>query len=106
RPALRALAGLPGDGRVHCFARLSVGQEMPPGLTVYLRVRIEARPGAGPGLPWAVPLRTQRSGDLASLAGADALAVLPAGRPRLRRGTVVEAILLRAPARSALSHDP
>ncbi len=49
------------------------------------------RAPAVPGFPWAEPLRTQQSGDLSSLLGADALAVLPAGRSRFRRGNVVMA---------------
>lgn len=94
RPALRALAGLAGDGRGRTWIRLSQAQEKPIDLTVYLRVRMGERPGT-PGFPWAEPLPTQRSGDLRSLAGADALAVLPAGVARFRRGAKVLAILLR-----------
>jgi molybdopterin molybdotransferase len=93
RPALRALAGLPGTGRLRIAARLAAAQEKPPELEVYLRVRL--RPARG-GLV-AVPLRSQTSGDLSSAAGHDALAVLPAGRSRLARGARVEAIVLRAP---------
>jgi molybdopterin molybdotransferase len=93
RPALRALAGLAGTGRLRVEARLGAGQEKPPELEVYLRVRL--RPGRR-GLV-AEPLRTQTSGDLSSAAGHDALAVLPAGRSRLPRGAAVEAIVLRAP---------
>jgi molybdopterin molybdotransferase len=105
RPALRALAGLPGDGRVHGFARLAEAVEKGAPRTLCLRVRLE--PGQGPGCPWAVPLRTQRSGDLSSLAGADALAQLAAGRTRFRRGALVPVVLLRAPAAAApLRHAP
>jgi molybdopterin molybdotransferase len=93
RPALRALAGLPGTGRLRIAARLAAAQEKPPELEVYLRVRL--RPARG-GLV-AVPLRSQTSGDMSSAAGHDALAVLPAGRSRLARGARVEAIVLRAP---------
>ena len=96
RPALRALAGLEGDGRVGAWVRLARSQEKPSELTVYLRVRLAGPPGT-PGVPWAEPLRTQQSGDLMSLAGADALAILPAGRERFRRGTAVRALLLRPP---------
>jgi molybdopterin molybdotransferase len=101
RPALRRRAGLPGDGRARLWVRLGTAVEKPAGLAVLLRVRL-GPPPPGPGLPWAEPLRTQRSGDHASLAGADALAVLPAGAARLRRGAAVPALLLRAPA----SHEP
>ena len=98
RPALRALSGLGGDGRVWTWVRLKESQDKPAELSVYLRVRLLVPP-AVPGLPLAEPLRTQRSGDLTSLAGADALAVLPAGRGRYRKGAAVRAVLLR-PARS------
>jgi molybdopterin molybdotransferase len=99
RPALRARAGLSGDGRPRLAVRLAAAVEKPAALTVLLRVRLE--PVVTPGFPWAVPLRSQRSGDHAALAAADALAVLPAGEGALRRGTPVYAILLRPPA----SHD-
>jgi molybdopterin molybdotransferase len=94
RPALRARAGLAGDGRVHGWVRLARAMEKPPALEVYLRVRLAPPPRAA-GLPWAEPLPTQRSGDLSSTVGADALAVLPAGAARLRRGAPVRALLLR-----------
>jgi molybdopterin molybdotransferase len=90
RPALRALLGWTGSGRVVVRARLDVAQAKPPGLTVYLRSRVAWRGGE----PWVVPLRTQRSGDLTSSADVGALALLPAGRARLSRGARVEAILL------------
>jgi molybdopterin molybdotransferase len=93
RPALRALCGLPGDGRVRVEGRLTAAQEKPPELTVYLRCRA----GSGRGGLLLEPLRTQASGNLASTAGHDALAILPAGRARLARGARVTAILLRPP---------
>jgi molybdopterin molybdotransferase len=105
RPALRALQGLPGDGRVHAWVRLTRDQEKPRGLTMFVRVRLGPHTRS-PGFPWAEPLRTQKSGDLSSLLGADALAVLPAGRTRFQRGDVVLARLLRAPSDAASSHDP
>jgi molybdopterin molybdotransferase len=74
-------------------ARLAEAQEKPPELQVYLRARLRRARGE----LWAEPLRTQRSGDLLSTVGLDALAVLPAGRPRLARGARIEAIVLRAP---------
>jgi molybdopterin molybdotransferase len=94
RPALRALAGLPGSGRVVVRGRLASAQEKPAGLTVYLRVEAIRR---SDGLELR-PLRTQVSGNLTSSVGVDALAVLPAGRRRLPAGALVDAILLRAPA--------
>ncbi len=90
RPALRALAGLPGAGRLVVQARLDVRQVKPPGLSVYLRSRVESRRGEA----WVVPLPTQLSGDLTSSADVGALALLPAGRTRLGRGARVAAILL------------
>jgi molybdopterin molybdotransferase len=93
RPALRALGGLPGTGRVVVEARLSAAQEKPAELTVFLRARV--RRGRG-GLV-VEPLRTQLSGHLTSVAGHDALAVLPAGRSRLPRGAEVETVLLQPP---------
>lgn len=90
RPALRALAGLRGSGRVTIRARLEGSEEKPPELAVYLRSRVETRQGEA----WVVPLPTQRSGDLTSSAMVGALALLPAGRARLARGTRVDVILL------------
>jgi molybdopterin molybdotransferase len=60
---------------------------------VYLRARVKRVRG---GLV-VEPLRTQLSGHLTSVAGHDALAVLPAGRSRWRRGAEVETVLLHAP---------
>ena len=96
RPALRALAGLPGTGRFRVVARLATAQEKPAALEVYARARIRRVRGE----LVAEPLRTQVSGNLSSAAGHDALAVLPAGRARVARGARVEAILLRPP------HEP
>jgi molybdopterin molybdotransferase len=91
RPALRALVGLPGSGRVRVRARLDAPQVKPPELSVYLRSRVVSRQGEA----WVVPFRTQVSGDLTSSADVGALALLPAGRSRLARGARVETILLR-----------
>jgi molybdopterin molybdotransferase len=96
RPGLRARAGLPGDGRVRLRVRLSEPIEKPVELTVFVRVRIG--PELREGSPWAEPLRSQRSGDQSALIGADALAVLPAGAARYRRGAAVRALLLRPPS--------
>ncbi len=93
RPALRALAGLAGAGRLRVLARLAAAQQKPRELEVYLRARLRIARGE----LVAVPLPSQSSGDLSSAAGHDALAVLPAGRTRLARGSRVEAIVLRPP---------
>ena len=105
RPALRRLAGLVGDGRIHGHVRLAIAWEKAAGRTQCLRVRLgKAR---GTGHPWATPLWTQRSGDLNSLVGADALALLDAKRTHFRRGAVVPALYLRAPeALESFRHDP
>jgi molybdopterin molybdotransferase len=93
RPALRALAGLPGAGRTVVTGRLAAPMEKPAGLTVYLRVRAERRDG---GLVLSA-LRTQASGNLSSATGHHALAVLPPGRSRFAANARVEAILVRDP---------
>ncbi len=93
RPALRALAGLAGSGRLRVAARLGTAQQKPAGLEVYLRARLRSVHGE----LVAEPLRTQVSGDLSSTAGHEALAILPARRTRLARGDRVEVILLRPP---------
>jgi len=91
RPALRALAGLPGTGRTVVTGRLAEPMEKPAGLTVYLRARAERRGGE----ILLSALRTQASGNLTSTTGHHALAVLPPGRARLGRGARVQAILVR-----------
>ena len=93
RPALRALAGLPGSGRLLLPARLSRAQEKPRHLAVYLRARARRTRGE----LWLDPLPTQVSGHLTSAVNVDALAILPAGVARLSRGALVEALWLRAP---------
>lgn len=93
RPALRALAGLQGRGRLRLAGRLAAAQEKPAGLEVYLRVRLEVVRGE----LVAVPLRSQTSGDLTSSAGLDGLAILPAARTRVARGARVEILVLRPP---------
>lgn len=93
RPALRALAGHGGTGRLRLTVRLGSAHEKPRPLEAFLRVRLRTVRGE----LVAESLRTQASGDLSSCAGHDALAVLPAGRARFPRGARVEAIVLRAP---------
>ncbi|MCM2333034.1 MAG: molybdopterin molybdotransferase MoeA, partial [Anaeromyxobacteraceae bacterium] len=68
RPALRALTGLSGSGRVVVRARLAAPQEKPVELTVYLRARVIRH---ADGL-FLHPLRTQASGNLTSTAGVGA----------------------------------
>jgi molybdopterin molybdotransferase len=93
RPALRALAGLQGAGRLRLAARLGAAQEKPAGLEVYVRARLRSVRGE----LVAEPLRTQVSGNLSSAAGHDALAILPARRTRVSRGERVEVIVVGVP---------
>jgi molybdopterin molybdotransferase len=93
RPALRALAGLTGPSRPVLTARLATSFDKDPALTYYVRARARLREGA----LWVDPLGTQSSGALTSATGFDALAVLPPGAARLRRGAKIEAILLAPP---------
>jgi molybdopterin molybdotransferase len=90
RPALRALGGMTGSGRVRIRARLDAAQVKPADLLVCLRCRVVRRGEAA----WVVAHRTQVSGDLTSSAVVGGLALLPAGRTRIPRGAVVETILL------------
>ena len=94
RPALRALAGLGGSGRLRLAGHLAVAQEKPRGLEVFVRVRLRIVRGA----LVAEPLPSQTSADLSSSAGLDGLAVLPAARTRVPRGARVEIIVLRSPS--------
>ncbi len=93
RPALRALAGRPGTGRVELAGRLALPAplEKPSELTVYLRVQV----APGEAGPTFTPLRTQVSGNLSSTTGHHALAILPPGRSVLKPGVLVRAILVR-----------
>jgi molybdopterin molybdotransferase len=93
-PALRRLAGLPGDGTEPVEARLSVGAE-----------------GAGGGFATIVPveLRGGRarptfhgSASITSLTSADGFVVLPAGLARLRAGASVVVRRFPVPLRPAL----
>jgi molybdopterin molybdotransferase len=93
RPALRLLAGLPGDGRTLFPARLAAPFEKPAQLTQYVRARAHLVDGE----VVLDPLPAQGSGQLSSVTGFEALAVLPKGVARLRRGARVHAILLASP---------
>jgi molybdopterin molybdotransferase len=95
RPALRALAGLPGTGRMVLRARLGAAEEKPPELTLFLRCRLRRDRDS----LWVEGLKTQQSGHLTSVVGVEGLAVLPPGPARLRRGQWVEVILVRPPSR-------
>ncbi len=94
RPALRAMAGLRGSGRMVLRARLGSPEEKPPELTLYLRCRLRRDRDS----LWVEGLKTQQSGHLTSVVGLEGLAVLPPGASRLRRGQWVDVILVRAPS--------
>lgn len=94
RPALRALAGLPGPGRMVLRARLGAAEEKPAELTLFLRCRLLRDRDS----LWVEGLKTQQSGHLTSVVGVEGLAVLPPGVARLRRGQWVEVILVRPPS--------
>jgi molybdopterin molybdotransferase len=93
RPALRRLAGLPGRGRTIARARLGAATSKPAGLTQYLRCTATLEDGA----LVAHPLSTQASGDLTSVTGFQALAILPKPDIRIRKGELIQVILV-APA--------
>ena len=95
RPALRALAGLPGTGRMVLRARLGAAEEKPSELTLFLRCRLRRDRDS----LWVEGLKTQQSGHLTSVVGVEGLAVLPPGATRIRRGQWVEVILVRPPSR-------
>jgi molybdopterin molybdotransferase len=93
RPALRRLGGLPGTGRAILPCRLAAALEQVPEVTQYVRARARLEGGE----VVVEPLRAQGSGQLSSVTGFEALAVLPKGNGRLRRGSRIDAILLASP---------
>lgn len=84
-PALRQMMGQQGGPRL-LPARLGKAIGKVAALTYFSRVRLESRAGA----LWAVPLAQQGSGQLTSLVGAEALAILPAGPEAIAEGAPVE----------------
>jgi len=99
RPALRRLGGLGGSGRAVLPARLVAPVAKAPGLTHYLRSRARVEDGD----LWVEPLPSQASGNLSSVTGFEALAVVPKAATRLRRGSRVDAILLAPPHEGELA---
>lgn len=92
RPLLRAMLGLPGDGRLHLPARLDARMPKDPERRAYLRV-VVGRDGEG----WrARPAGGQGSAQLRPLAAANALLVVPEGAPAGESGALYDAILLGA----------
>jgi molybdopterin molybdotransferase len=90
RPLLRAMLGLPGDGRLRVSARLSERMPKDPERRAYLRVVVH-READG----WtASPAGGQGSAQLRALAGANALLVVPEGDAAGEAGARYDAILL------------
>jgi len=94
RPVLRTLAGHADPiGREMVQARLSEPIRKSPGRRAFLRVRLEARPGATPA--WSATLAgAQASHVLSALAAADGLAIVPEEHESLPAGAEVEVIRL------------
>ncbi|MGH2418327.1 MAG: gephyrin-like molybdotransferase Glp, partial [Candidatus Limnocylindria bacterium] len=90
RPLLRAMLGLPGDGRLRVRARIDETLGKDPGRRAYLRVRVE--PDAD-GYR-ATSAGGQASSQLVPMALANALLVVPEGSAATEPGATYEAILL------------
>jgi molybdopterin molybdotransferase len=93
RPALRQLAGYPGDrlDRPRVAARLGEPVRSPRGRTSFLRVRLEV----DGDVLLATLTGDQGSGVLSSVTGADGLAVVPQEADSLPAGAPVQVVLLR-----------
>jgi molybdopterin molybdotransferase len=92
RPLLRAMLGLPGDGRLHLPVRLTEQLHKDPERRAYLRVVVRR---AADG--WeASPAGGQGSAQLRPLASANALLAVPAGEAAGEAGALYDAILLGA----------
>jgi molybdopterin molybdotransferase len=90
RPLLRAVLGLPGDGRRHVGANLGEEVAKDPDRTAYLRVTLR-QTDAG----WSArPAGGQLSSQLRALAAADGLLAVPAGEPAGRAGASYDTIVL------------
>jgi molybdopterin molybdotransferase len=90
RPLLRAVLGLPGDGRRHVSALLEDDVAKDPDRTAYLRVALR-QTDAG----WSArPAGGQLSSQLRALAAADGLLAVPAGEPAGRAGASYDTIVL------------
>jgi molybdopterin molybdotransferase len=90
RPLLRAVLGLPGDGRRHVNARLAEDAGKDPDRTAYLRVSLQRTDGV-----WTASLAGgQLSSQLRALAVADGLLAVPAGEPAGRAGASYDTIVL------------
>ena len=93
RPVLRALRGDPADqGRVSLQATLGEAVTKSPGRRAFVRVRLEMNDHGAAPTAWLSG--GQGSHQLATLATADGLAVIPEGLPGVPAGTTVEVIRL------------
>jgi len=92
RPLLRTLAGARRPFRRPVPVRLAEDMTILPSLTHFLRVVLD--PAGDDGLPRARMTGPQGSGLLTSMARADALLVVPAGRARYDAGERLGALLL------------
>jgi molybdopterin molybdotransferase len=92
RPMIRAMLGLPGDGRPRVRARVDEALGKDVARRAYLRVRVE---GAADGYR-ASSAGGQSSSQLLPLAWANALLVVPEGVPATEPGATYEAIMLGA----------
>jgi molybdopterin molybdotransferase len=91
RPLIRAVIGLPGDGRRHVDATLDEGVAKDPDRAAYLRVTLRQTDTG-----WAArPAGGQLSSQLRALAAADGLLVVPTGESAGRAGVAYDTILLR-----------
>lgn len=90
RPGLRKMLGDPRPERPRVPVTLAQPITRRPGRTEFARARLRAEPS---GLV-AELLSRQGSGSLPSVAGVDALVILPAERDTLPAGTALEAVLL------------
>ena len=92
RPLLRAMLGLPGDGRLRVRARAEEAMAKDPERRAYLRVVV--REEAGEYV--ARSAGGQASSQLRPLAAANALLVVPEGEPAAEPGRTYDALLLGA----------
>jgi molybdopterin biosynthesis enzyme len=93
RPGLRKMLGAATPERPRSKVRLSAAVTRKPGRTEFARARFIS----GASEPTLELLPNQGSGDLSSIAGVDALVVLPGTGIQLAAGDLAEALVLRPP---------
>lgn len=93
RPLLRAMLGLPGDGRYHVAATLDTDVQKDPERVAYVRVRVRrTEDGWFAGLAGG-----QLSSQLRALADANGLLAVPRSMPAGRAGEAYDTILIGEP---------